>query len=305
MILPSIFRTQYSASLLLILAALGWSGNAIVGRLAVGEISPATLVSLRWAMVVMIVLVLYNRQMIAAWPSLRPRVLWVFLMGGIGLGIFSALLYISAHTTTAVNLGIIQSTIPGMIIFGSFLFFSTRINIKQSAGLIATLAGVVIVVSKGQWSQIASLAFSYGDVLMLIACLFYSGYALGLKDRPQINSMVMMGYFALAAWVATIPMVAIEHVTIGIMMPSSAKGWLILLYAAIVASFLSHAFFMKGVDIIGSGPAGLYVNLVPVFASIMAVIILNESLQIYHLAALIFVLSGIYLFESKNNLDNR
>ncbi len=298
MISSLITRAKTSAPLFLILATLGWGGNTIASRLAVGEISPMMLIFIRWAMVVALVLALYGRQMVAAWPTLRPRLLWIILMGGFGMSVFNALFYVAAHTTTAVNLGIIQSTMPGLILFGSFLFFGTRINITQCIGLLIALFGVVVVVSKGNLVQLTGLALNIGDLLMLTACLFYSGYTLGLRNRPKVDSMVMMGYFAVTAWAFTIPMVAIEHVTYGVLMPG-IKGWLVLLYIAIMPSFLSQVWFMKGVDLVGPGAAGLYANLVPIFSAIMAVMILNESFQIFHLVALTFVFTGIYLFEVK------
>ena len=293
-----ITRAQTSAPLFLILATLGWGGNTIASRMAVGEISPMMLIFIRWGMVVGLVVTLYGRQMIAAWPTLKPRLIWIFLMGGIGMSVFNALFYIAAHTTTAVNLGIIQSTMPGLILFGSFLVYGTRINIQQSIGLIIALVGVVVVVTKGEWATLTSLVINSGDMIMLTACLFYSGYTIGLRNRPKVSGMVMMGYFAIAAWMFTIPMVAVEHVVTGVIMPGF-KGWMILIYVALMPSFLSQVFFMKGVDLIGPGAAGLYANLVPVFSAVMAVLILNESFQVFHLVALTFVFMGIYLFEIK------
>jgi drug/metabolite transporter (DMT)-like permease len=110
--------------------------------------------------------------------------------------------------------------------------------------------------------------------------------------------MVMMGFFAIFAWLATIPMLAIEAYTTGIIFPG-VNGWLIIAYVAIMPSFLSQVFFMRGVDLIGPGAAGLYTNMVPVFAAILAVLLLNESFHLFHLTALILVFAGIYLFEIK------
>ena len=298
MISTLLARAKTSAPLFLIFATLGWSGNTIAGRLAVGEISPMLLIFIRWTMVLVLVLSIYGKEMKAAWPMLRPKMLWIFLMGGFGLSTFNAFLYVAAHSTTALNLGIIQTTMPAMILIGSFFFFGTRINIKQVIGLLISFVGVVVVVSKGEWSQLTAFAFNIGDLFMLIACLFYSGYTLGLHNRPKVSGMVMMGYFAIAAWVLTIPMVTIENMVTGVIWPGF-KGWMILIYIALMPSFLSQVFFMKGVDLIGPGAAGPYANLVPIFSAVMAVLILNESFQIFHLAALIFVFMGIYLFETK------
>ena len=109
----------------------------------------------------------------------------------------------------------------------------------------------------------------------------------------------MLGYFSLAAFLMTIPLMAIESAVYRTIMPGP-KGWLIIIYIAIVPSFISQIFFMRGVDLIGSGSAGLYANLVPVFSAIIAVILLSEVFSFYHLSAMIFVFGGIGLFEYQN-----
>ena len=247
-----IARTQTNAPLLLILATLGWGGNTIASRLAVGEISPMLLICIRWTMVVALIVGIYGKDMKDAWPELRSKLWWVFLMGGVGLSVFNALLYVAAHTTTALNLGIIQTTMPGMILLGSFLIFGSRINIQQFIGVVIAFLGVVFVVTKGDWTQLITLGFNTGDILMLIACVFYSGYTLGLRNRPKVSGMVMMGYLAIAAWILTIPMATVEYMTTGVIWPG-VKGWLILVYIALMPSFLSQVFFMKAVDLIGPG----------------------------------------------------
>ena len=222
-------------------------------------------------------------------------------MGGFGLSMFNALFYIAAYSTTAVNLGIIQSTMPGMILLGSFFIFGSRINTLQIFGLIMTFIGVAVMVSKGSIENLALLTFNNGDFLMLLGCLFYAAYTIGLKNRPKISGMVMLGYFSIAAFVMTIPLTMIESAVYETVMPG-AKGWLIIIYIAIVPSFISQIFFMRGVDLIGSGSAGLYVNLVPVFSAIIAVVLLSEIFSLYHFAAMIFVFGGIALFEHQNRM---
>ena len=298
MISSILSRAYGNAPLMLSLATLGWGGNTIASRLAVGEVSPMMLIFLRWGLVVMIILATHGREMLVAWPIMRQRLLWVAVMGGLGLSVFNGLFYIAGHFTTALNLGIIQSTMPALILLGSFLVFGTRINLRQCIGLMVALGGVLVVISQGSWQQLVVLTFNFGDVLMLIACLFYSGYTLGLRGRPNVGSMVMMGFFAIFAWIATIPMLAIEAYATGITMPG-ISGWLIIIYVAIMPSFLSQVFFMRGVDLVGPGAAGLYTNLVPVYAAILAIILLGESFQLFHLAALMLVFCGIYLFEIK------
>ena len=289
-------RAYSSAPFLLFLATLGWGSNTIASRLAVGEISPMLLIFFRWGFVVVILLSLYWRQMIDEWPVIRPRLKWLLIMGGCGLSLFNAFFYIAAHSTTAVNLGIIQSTMPGMILLGSFMYFGDRINRLQFSGLLLTLLGVIVIVTQGSLEQLMQLTFNHGDLLMIFACSFYAMYTVGLKSRPKISGMVMLAYFSVAAFLMTIPLMIFESLIYGTLMPG-VKGFAIVFYIAIVPSFLSQIFFMRGVDLIGPGSAGLYANLVPIFSAIMAVLLLSEEFAFFHLAAMLLVFGGIGLFE--------
>ena len=289
-------RAYSSAPFLLFLATLGWGSNTIASRLAVGEISPMLLIFFRWGFVVVILLSLYWRRMIDEWPIIRPRLKWLLIMGGCGLSLFNAFFYIAAHSTTAVNLGIIQSTMPGMILLGSFMFFGDRINRLQFSGLLLTLLGVGVIVTQGSLEQLIQLSFNHGDLLMIFACSFYAMYTVGLKSRPKISGMVMLAYFSVAAFLMTIPLMIFESFIYGTVMPG-VKGFAIVFYIAIVPSFLSQIFFMRGVDLIGPGSAGLYANLVPIFSAIMAVLLLSEEFALFHLAAMLLVFGGIGLFE--------
>ena len=289
-------RAYSSAPFLLFLATLGWGSNTIASRLAVGEVSPMLLIFFRWGFVVVILLSIYWRQMIDEWPIIRPRLKWLLIMGGCGLSLFNAFFYIAAHSTTAVNLGIIQSTMPGMILLGSFMFFGDRINRLQFSGLLLTLLGVGVIVTQGSLEQLMQLTFNHGDLLMIFACSFYAMYTVGLKSRPKISGMVMLAYFSVAAFLMTIPLMIFESFIYGTVMPG-VKGFAIVFYIAIVPSFLSQIFFMRGVDLIGPGSAGLYANLVPIFSAIMAVLLLSEEFALFHLAAMLLVFGGIGLFE--------
>ena len=289
-------RAYSSAPFLLFLATLGWGSNTIASRLAVGEVSPMLLIFFRWGFVVVILLSLYWRQMIDEWPIIRPRLKWLLIMGGCGLSLFNAFFYIAAHSTTAVNLGIIQSTMPGMILLGSFMYFGDRINRLQFSGLLLTLLGVIVIVTQGSLEQLMQLTFNHGDLLMIFACSFYAMYTVGLKSRPKISGMVMLAYFSVAAFLMTIPLMIFESFIYGTVMPG-VKGFAIVFYIAIVPSFLSQIFFMRGVDLIGPGSAGLYANLVPIFSAIMAVLLLSEEFALFHLASMLLVFGGIGLFE--------
>ena len=289
-----------SAPALLVLATLAWGSHTIAGKLSVGEVSPMMLIFLRWAIVALLIWSINGPAMISSWPVVSKKLKWVFLMGGCGLSLFNAFFYLAAHFTSAINLGIIQSIMPAMILLGSYLLFGSVVNRFKTIGLVLTFLGCIIIATKGSMGNIILLTFNIGDLLMLLAILFYAGYSLGLKNRPSIPGLIMMGYFSIAALIMSVPLVFVETLISGFRIPTE-NGWYIVLYIALVPSFLSQIFFMRGVDLVGPNSAGLYANLVPIFSALMAILILDETFRFYHLIAMVIIFSGIFLFEKKKS----
>jgi drug/metabolite transporter (DMT)-like permease len=282
----------------LLLTAVFWAGNAVAGRLAVGEISPMALTCLRWVIVVIILVPIFGRQILAEGPALRPRWRSILLMGALGFTAFNALFYLAAHHTSAVSLTILQGSIPILVLLGTVLFFRTRIRPLQVVGMAVTLIGVVAVAAKGDLTVLRTLALNIGDVWMLAACVFYAGYTLGLRNRPAVPGFVFFTTMAMVAFLTSLPLLVIEIVQGAVQWPTP-RGWAVLLYVGLFPSLLSQIFFMRGVELIGPGRAGLFVNLVPVFGALLAVLILGEPIALYHAAGLVLVLGGIALAERR------
>jgi drug/metabolite transporter (DMT)-like permease len=298
-ILHSLWKGLWEqAYVLLTLTALMWGGNAIAGRLAVGEISPMVLTSLRWVIVVIVMLPLVSRQLVQEGAKIKKRWLFTTLMGTFGFTAFNALFYAAAHFTSAVNLTIFQGAIPVLVLLGTILFFKARTIPLQILGMVVTLAGVVIVSVKADWEILRHLALNIGDVFMLVACVFYAGYTLGLRYRPVMPGLVFFTAMAVVAFVSSLPLLAIE-IAHGTAQWPTPKGWLVMLYVALLPSLLSQVFFIRGVELIGPARAGLFVNLVPVFGALLAVVLLGEPFAFYHALGLVLVLGGIWLAERK------
>lgn len=281
---------------LLIVTTLCWGLNAIISRLAVGEISPMQLVTFRWLGVVLLLLVFARRQIIIDWPVLRRHLPFLFLMGSCGFTAFNALFYVAGHYTGAINIGILQGSIPIFVLLGSLLILRHPISVIQGVGVIVTLLGVVIVASRGNPGELAALAVNRGDLLMLIACFFYAAYSIGLTRRPNVSALALFAIMGTVAWLVSLPLVAVETWQQG-WTPPSAMGWFLVMLVTLLPSFVAQISFIHGVALIGPGRAGVFVNLVPVFASIMAVIFLREVFELYHALALALVLGGIWLSE--------
>lgn len=279
-------------------SSLFWAFNAIAGRLAIDEISPLFIVTGRWLGVLTILTFLCRAQIIEGYKIFKLNYKWMILMGLCGFTSFNSLYYISAHHTIAINLGIVQSTMPAFIIIISMVWLKSKINLKKIIGLFITLIGVLILITNGDLFSLIELKLNSGDLTMIFACIFYAIYTVGLKKRPLINDLLLMTCFSYVAFLGSLPGLAFEVIYDDFFIPSS-KGWLILLIIIIFPSLLAQIFFMKGVKIIGPETSGLYTNLVPVFTAFLAVFIINENFYIYHLLSLCVIFFGIYIFEKK------
>ncbi len=281
---------------LLTLTAIFWAGNALASRLAVGHISPFLLVFLRWVMVLGVLWPLYGGQVRAHWGDIRPRLGSITLMAVLGFTGFNALFYTAGYYTSAINIGILQGSIPVVVLAGAFFMFGTRATLLQIIGVLITLVGVVVVASQGSPLSILHIGLNSGDLAMLAACVFYAFYTLALRNRPDMSGIAFFTLLALISAITSVPLLIFEAVTTGLQMPT-LQGWLVTLFVAIFPSCLAQLFFLRGVDLIGPGRAGVFVNLVPVFAAILAVLLLNEPFAPFHAVALALVIGGIWLAQ--------
>lgn len=290
-------RGPGAAYLLLTFTALSFGGNAVAGRLAVGEISPMALVTLRWLIVVLVMAPLAYRDLVVYRSTVRAHWRRFLAMASIGFTAFNAMMYVAAHDTTAVNLTIIQGSIPVMVLIGALVIYGTPITRLQLAGMLVTLTGVLTVAAQGSLAMLLALSFNPGDLVMLTASMAYAGYTLALRSRPAMPPLAFFSVLAVVAFVTSLPLLAVE-VAMGATLWPGPTGWGILVYVALLPSLLAQLTFMKGVELIGPGRAGLFVNLVPVFGAMLAVTILAEPFRLYHAAALALVLGGIALAEA-------
>ncbi|MEK9970191.1 MAG: DMT family transporter [Ferrovibrio sp.] len=282
--------------ILLILTMAMWGGHSVVSRMAVGEISPASMTSLRWLLVATIMFSLRGRQLRESWPLLKPRIGYLVGMGIIGYTSYNTLLYWSAHYTTAININIINGAMPATIFIGALLIFGQRVLPLQWAGMAVSMAGVVLVAAKGDLTHLLALSFNFGDLLILLATVLYAVYSVLLRNRPMVPSLVFFAALTPAALISSIVVLGVEIAAGGFFWPS-LKGWLLLGYVAIFPSLLSQIFFIRAIELIGAGRAGLFTNLMPLFGASFAVLILGEAMALYHVVALVLVIGGILLAE--------
>ena len=250
----------------------------------------------RWALAAGPLLYLTRSHLRADLAGLRPHWVRVSLMGGFGFTSFNALFYVAAHHTSALNVSLIQALIPVLVLIGGALFLHLRFTWLQGAGALVTMVGVAVIASQGELTRLGALAINDGDALMLLCCVLYTGYALGLPNRPAVSALGFFTAIVLVAFATSAPLFVFEILHGDFIWPSLA-GYALLLYAAVFASLLSQIFFMRGVELLGPGRAGIFVNLVPVFGALMSVALLGETFASYHVAALLLVIAGIAISQ--------
>jgi len=284
--------------LLLFLATLFWAGNAIGGKLAVGHISPFFLTSLRWLIASIVVVPIAYKYLRNDWALIRGRLIFLFALGTIGFSLFNNLMYSALQTTTAMNATIIQAALPASIFLLNFVFYKMNATKYQLIGFPITVVGVVAIVSQGQWQVLSQLRFVVGDILMLLAITCYGLYSVMLNNKPKIHWLSLISVLSLSALLASTPFALVELFNGQLIVPD-LLGWLVALYAALLSSVLAQVFWIRGIELIGSNAASLFINLVPVLGTVLAVILLGETPHWYHLLGLALIVGGILLAQIK------
>lgn len=287
-------RLYASAPLLLCLAVLGWSGNFVVGRLVGGSVPPVQLAFLRWALASVLILPF-------AWPHLRAdaaeltrRWASVLTLAVTGVAVFNTFVYKGLQTTTVVNGTLLQSICPVLIVVMTFARHREVPHRTQLAGLVVSLAGVWLVVSRGHVLGGPGLQASVGDAWILAAVASYAVYTLALRTKPAVHPLSLLAATFVVGAVAIGPFAAAELLG-GHAMPGGVGPVAAVAYVAVVPSIVSFFCFNRGVELAGGARAGQYLHLMPAFGAALAFVVLGERLAWYHLVGGTVIAAGIWL----------
>ena len=295
---PGRLRTAY---IILTLTTLFWGGNVVAGKLAVGEIEPNALIILRWAGALVAILPFAVKPLQRDWPLIRDK-WWLYaIYGAVGFVTFNVLVYTAAHFTSGVNTAIEQVAINIFVMALNFALFRTRVQALQLLGVVLTILGVALTATHGDLGRLLALQVNAGDLMVIIACFSYALYSIALRWKPATHWMS----FFVAAVVAAIVAALVYQQALGggiatffAQLPLiTPKGWAIVAYTIIFPSLISQIFYVRGIELIGSNRASLFVNLIPIFGTIGSVLVLGERLETFHLAAAGLVIIGIVLAE--------
>lgn len=302
-VLPADTGSAPRAYALLAFTMLVWGGNVVASKLAVGQVSPFALTSLRWLVACVVLVPLASRQAAREWRLLLPSWRRILLAGSCGFTAVSALFYAAGAYTSATNIALIEGAIPVIVLVLSFLIHRTPVGIMQALGVLVTLLGVVIVAIHGDPRALHTLTFNKGDVLVLVASLFYAGYTVALRARPAVSALTFFTGMAVVAFVTSLPLLAIEWASGRLTWPTW-KGWLVVAYVGLGPSLISQLTYMRGVELIGPNRAGVFVNLLPVFGALLAVVLVGEPFHLDTGFALALILGGIFIAQRLGKRDS-
>lgn len=288
-------RVHISPFLLLTLASLFWAGNWVVGRAIRYDVPPIALSFWRWVIAAALILPL-------AWPHLRSQIAiarrgWrmLLLLGVIGTTLYNAVAYIGLSLTTATNGLLLNSFAPLMIIALAWLFLGKRLRPAEALGVAVSLAGVLIIVARGELAALLRLQLNAGDLWVLASVLFWSLYTCFLQWRPAgLHPLAFLSWIALVGLVASLPVYAWEIAGGKLINPTPA-ALLAIAYTGIFPAFLGYIFWNRGVSEVGAHKAGLFMHLMPTFGIMLSVAFLDERPALYHGAGVVLIFAGIYL----------
>jgi drug/metabolite transporter (DMT)-like permease len=292
-------RLANNAYLLLPLAALFWAGNFVVGRGIHEQLPPATMAWIRWVLASSLFLPFALPHIKKDLATLRAGWFPLLLFGTIGVGCFNTLAYLGLNYTTALNGLVIQSAGPILIMIGGFILYRDQVSAKQSLGVLISLSGVLIVLSKADWNKLAALHLNSGDLWVLAAMGVWAIYTVLLRIRPDIHPYSFIGVTFIIGAIFNTPLMLIEFLWFRQPVVTT-ESLLSIAYISIFPSILSYLCWNKGVSLIGSSRAGVFLHMVPLFGSLLAILLLGEQPHLYHALGFALILGGVSLTAQSN-----
>ena len=293
---------NYFAYILLVVATLFWSGNFIVGKFAtLFQIPPLTLNVYRWISVWLILMPFTYKEIYNHLPSIKKNWLVISFMGVITISTFNSVVYFALNYTQVINAVLVLAAIPAATIVFSSLMNVEKTNIFQILGLFFSIIGIGSIISYGDIQKIISLSFNKGDLWMLVCVITWSLYSTLLKkNKFKLSQFALIQLMVSVGILFLIPQYFYEQ-SIGLEVNFNKAFFLILFYVVIFPAIAAYYCWQKGIEIIGPNRSTMFIQLMPLFSAVLAIIIFKEKFELYHFVGAVFIISGILLSNRKLN----
>jgi drug/metabolite transporter (DMT)-like permease len=287
-----------SAWTLLALANLFWAGNIVLGRGVAGLVPPVALAYIRWTGAFLIGLGFARPHLKRDWPVLRRQWKLMLLLSATGIASYNTMSYIGLTETTALNVLLLQSAMPLVILVWAFGLFRDRPSLAQAGGVLVSLTGVATIAAQGSLSILLHLSLNPGDVWVLVAMAIYGSYAAMFRHRPRTHPMSFLVATMGLGSCMILPFFLWERAN-GATIATDWQAFAALAYIAVFPSFIAYLFFNRGIELIGAARAGQSMHLMPVFGAVLAVAFLGERFHVYHAIGIALIAAGIVLASFK------
>jgi len=296
-----VFSKNTTAYIFLLFATLFWSGNFIVGKAAsLFEIPPFTLNFYRWLFAWLILAPFTFREIIEKKKYILDNIKLIIILGITSITLFNSIVYYSLNFTNVISGVLMISTIPVMIIFFSWIFKIEKTNIYQIMGVVFSLLGVVVIITKAKLSLLLNLNFNKGDIWMVVAMFSWAIYsALLKKKKHELSQIAFLQTIITMGLIFLLPIYIVE-MKMGYLATLNLPFVLTLTYVVLFPGLASFLFWIKGIAIIGANRSGIFLHLMPIFGALMAMIIFKEKFMFFHLIGAVLILIGILLSNKKN-----
>jgi drug/metabolite transporter (DMT)-like permease len=291
---------NFKAYTMLVLATLFWAGNFIVGKAAfVEDIPPMSLVFFRWSLVWLILLPFTYKEIIKHKEVILKNLPLLFFLALTSVGLFNSFTYLALVHTQVINASLFNTAIPAMIILLCFIFKIEKTNRFQIMGLILSVLGILSIITKLDFNILLSLNFNKGDIIMIGGVITWGLYSSFLKKKkftlPLLTLVHILCTFGL---LFILPQFLFEISQEKIIKFDINLSY-ILIYLALFPSIGSYYCWAGAVSIIGANRAGIFLSLIPLFSTILAMFFFNENFYFFHFIGSVLIVLGLILSNKK------
>ena len=287
--------SRLSAFLLLALANLFWSGNWIAGRALREAFDPVSLNFWRWVVAAVALAPFALPALRGKWGLIRHNAGILLLLAFTGAALFQSMVYLGLRSTLAVNAVLLNSSLPLFMLLCSWAIEREHASLRQIAGMLISLAGILVILSRGEPAALLQLELHAGDAWILLAMPVWGIYSVMLRRRPpELGGIAFLFVISVAGVLMLAPLAALQGALQPPRLPGAAAV-LAVLYMGIAASVLAFICWNRGVAIVGANSAGFTIHLLPAFGTLLAILLLGETFQAFHAAGVATILAGVLL----------
>jgi drug/metabolite transporter (DMT)-like permease len=287
------------AYILLIACALMWGSNHVVARGVNASVPLAALAFWRWVVALLLLLPVCMGKVARDWPLIRQGWKPIFLIGTTGTFMFTIAIYLAAYNTTAVNTGLLNATTPIWVLLFAALLTADKPRMTQWVGVLVAGLGTAVIIAKGDINVFLEMNFVSGDLFALISAMIWAAYSMLLKYAPRGIHPFSLIFAAIVVGLLYLTPIYLWSILINgdpyfTRLDPAWPDMIKIAYIGVGPAFLGYLFWNRGVGMVGAANAGVFLYLMPAFASVLAIIFLGEELHLYHLGGIALIAVGIW-----------